>query len=240
MQQTQEKVGDTGPRPVYLSKSKPRYILEQVSILKRHFSVLNGVGLHLPDSFNYKMPNGCEGLFAIPDYSKIASTYEEALMVVLDVLKKVRSDSVHNLLDKKLDVSRLRQSARTTVLRGRLSQNQGNSLICVVPAQLGSLHSGLSPKEAEKNFDKREFGLGSFDVAIILLTHPELLQSVGNLGIYCVGDMHGDQAIPGYYPDTTAFSHIGSLNFHHASGTKVLPHMGAATGFLPFPVDHRD
>jgi hypothetical protein len=64
-----------------------------------------------------------------------------------------------------------------------------------VAAQAGMLHRGCSARRARVRMAGNEFGLGVFDVACILLTHPERLSTDETLMIDCGGDeysVHGD------------------------------------------------
>src|SRR3989344_8345803 len=65
----------------YLSGYKPKDLVEQVNILREYWPDVcrGGVGHSFKD-----LPNGAEGLFAIPRWEKIATTYNEAVQIVLD------------------------------------------------------------------------------------------------------------------------------------------------------------
>lgn len=240
MKQVVEFAESNKPKFNYGFNYEIKDFLKQKKILKSYFPDLIITAVSLPDDYGYKLPKECEGWFAIPEPSKIAPTYEGAMSEVLRRLEKSRSGVFHDFLMGKLGADRLRQCPRTTVMLGRVAQRQGGPGILAVPAQFGLAHSGLSPKQALAALGDREFGLGSFAVAIMLLTHPKRLKAVSNLGLYCIGDEHTDKAIPGLYSDVTAFSHDGRLNFYRVSRTSEHSHMGSVTGFMPFPFDNRD
>jgi len=141
------------------------------------------------------LPKGAEGWFAIPRWEIIGNTYGEAVDKVLTKTREIHDGKFFNFRDSEggtkitlpFDPDRLRRHPLTAEMLQRLGDQQKGYDILVVPAQLGLLHSGRSIQQAHKSFAANEFGLGTFEAGIILLTHPERLSHRG-LWVDCAGD----------------------------------------------------
>lgn len=64
----------------------------------------------------------------------------------------------------------------------------------IVPYQFGLRHHGRSVRRAREVMNAVEFGLGTFAVGYMLLTHPERLQAYKDLLIDCPGDEYAPDA----------------------------------------------
>jgi uncharacterized protein (DUF4415 family) len=169
----------------YLSGYQPKPIAEQVKVLRELFPELGSVDEKLADG---DLPPNAEGWFAIPRWEKIAPTYGEAVVKVLDLIKQTRNGKFYNYRDGQLGPQYLRQHERTTAVLKRLGDQQSDHDILVVSAQFGLKHRGRSVRRAREVFNASEFGLGSFQTACMILTHPERLQHYDDLWIDCAGD----------------------------------------------------
>lgn len=129
---------------------------------------------------------GAEAWFAIPRWQALASTYNEAVELVIGVLASKRRLS--NRIIGKLGATYLRQSERSKLAEKILSDQQQGSDILVIPAQSGMLHRGCSARRVRVAMAGHEFGLGVFSIACMLLTHPERLSSQDALMVDCGGD----------------------------------------------------
>jgi hypothetical protein len=129
---------------------------------------------------------GAEAWFAIPRWQALASTYNEAVEMVLDVLATKRK--FQNRIIGRLGPTYLRQSERSKLAGKILADQQSGHDFIVVAAQAGMLHRGCSARRTRVSMAGNEFGLGVFDFACILLTHPERLSNEDTLMIDCSGD----------------------------------------------------
>jgi len=177
----------------YLSGYKPKPLAEQVVRLKELHPQLKDV--EVADSG--ELPAGAEGWFAIPNIWKadsiLTGNYNDSVKRVLDLIKQDRNGKFHNYRDGQLGPERLRQSARAEATMLKLSEEQGHPDILVIAAQFGLQHRGRSVRRArEVMVDQNQFGLGSFAVGIMMLTHPERLQHYDDLWIDCAGDEFDD------------------------------------------------
>ncbi|MEK7639465.1 MAG: hypothetical protein AAB388_04875 [Patescibacteria group bacterium] len=172
----------------YFSGYKPRSISEQIKRLRELFPSLGTADELIADG---ALPLEAEGWFAIPRWEKVAPHYDEAVQVVLKMLKATRRDIFQSRFkDDELDSIHLRQANRSVEAWGILANNQRESDIIIIPAQFGLRHRRLSYHDARGNFVSGEFGLGAFAVGIMLLTHPERLMHRKDLGVNCAGDDH--------------------------------------------------
>lgn len=185
---------------VYSGGYHPKSITEQTNILRQYFS---GIGYANEKIAKQPLPEGAEGSFAIPRWKTIGPTYNEAVRTVLKVIRKQRNlifeEQRKDLLlfekedmllfeEDKLGTQYLRQHEHKVRKLQILAEKQEGYDILVVPAQFGLLHKGFHVDEGRTVFAKNEFGLGAYEVAIMLLTHPERLVAYRNLWIDCPGD----------------------------------------------------
>ena len=207
----------------------PKTLSEQVAKLRELFPQLTSVDL--PQSgIEHVLPEGAEGLFAIPDWYKIAPTYYGAVQIVLDLLAKACGGNFKNWRQGEMD--RLRQSTKSVALWNKVSASQNGNDILVVDAQFGLLHRGRSVRRAREVMWGNQCGLGAFAVGIMLLTHVNRLQQFNDLWVDCAGDEFlGDGALPLRAP---CFGwDDGGLRFGADSVGLAIAGYGSASFFLP-------
>ncbi|MDD5749663.1 MAG: hypothetical protein PHO91_02660 [Patescibacteria group bacterium] len=193
----------------YLSGYVVKPITEQCKILRQFFS---GIPMRVDeDVAGQVLPDGAEGWFAIPRWEKIALTYGEAVQIVLDLIKQTRGGKFHNYREGQLGPEYLQRSARTNHALDLIGDQQSEHDILLVPVQFGLRHRGSSVRRAREVFTSDEFGLGAYEIAIMLLTHPERLKHYDDLWIDCAGDE--------FAPD--ADGQFRSAPFFHFSGGEV-------------------
>jgi hypothetical protein len=207
---------------------KPKRITEQVDILRQ----LLGISSIDEKIVKQLLPAHAEEWFAIPRWQGISNVYGEAVREVLKLIGRQRDFS--NKHEGPLGEAYLRQHKRTAEKLRTLSKQQGNSDILIVPAQFGLFHRGRSVRRVREIFGVNEFGLGAFEIACMLLTHPERFSHYDDLWIDCAGDEYD----PGAGSD---FSHAFFFNFNDNGrvnfGTGYInkPHVnyGSVSAFLP-------
>jgi len=168
---------------VYPPTYRVRPIEAQVSELRKLFPSLSSCQEKLA---RRELPQGAEAWFAIPRWQALASTYNEAVEMVLGVLGSKRRLS--NRIVGKLGAIYLRQSERSKLAEKILAEQQEGNDILVLAAQAGILHRGSSARRTRVAMAGNEFGLGVFSIASMLLTHPERLSTGDALMIDCSGD----------------------------------------------------
>ena len=217
----------------YPSGYKLKGLTEQINILRQLFP---GVGYSDPDlrekavTGKLALPENAEGWFAIPRWEKFAPTYGEAVQVVLAKLGSTRP--FHNYCEGQLGPDWLRQREKTVKMFQMLG-NQQKGDILIAPAQFGLLHRGRSARRARWVFKTNEFGLGSFAIACMLLTHKERFVQWGQLHIDCAGDEYASDA-DGQFSDAPCFDWGGGeLGFCADWYGYADASYGSASGFFP-------
>ncbi|MBF6570874.1 MAG: hypothetical protein IVW54_18575 [Candidatus Binataceae bacterium] len=197
-------------RFTYPAAYRPKCLAEQVARLKSlfFFQRLGGVS---ELQCQQRLPQGAEGWFAIPRWDVIASTYGEAVKKVTAKIGKVHRKRIYYSWHRHaLGSEYLRRHGRVEYWWRQIASQQGNRPILVVPAQFGFLHRGRSVQRARALMrDDFEFGLGAFEVGIMLLTHPERLVYDGRHNghwIDCPGDEYSWAADGVYDNDAPRFS----------------------------------
>ncbi len=170
----------------YFSGYKPKSIMEQINILINFFPNINFNNFEKLIK-GKKLPAGAEGWFIIPHWKTIASSYNEAVCKILELIKKSWNNGFLNQCGK-LDY--LSRSEKTAEILEKINNEQGNKAFMIIPAQLGLRYRGRSPNRAHEIMSPREFGLGAFEVGSMLLTHKERLSHFNDLYIDCSGDVY--------------------------------------------------
>ena len=214
----------------YLSGYKPKSISEQVACLRKLFPQRESPDLKLDDE---EFSGPAEGHFAIPRWKKIAPTYCEAVQKVMALLKKARKGKFFNFREDELSAEQLREHPRKAAAFQKLGDEQKEQDVLLVPAQFGLCHRGRSVRRAREVFRAGEFGLGAFEVGIMLLTHPERLEHCDDLWIDCAGDEFSPDA-DGRFPCAPVFRfYDDSLKFYAKGVDGARDGYGSASGFFP-------
>ncbi len=164
---------------------RPKGVAEQISRLQELFP---GIGDADQKVAEQRLPPNAEAWFAIPRWEQVAKTYCEAVEKVLTLLSETRNGKFCNHLPGLLSPQYLRQHPKAVKALRKLGDQQKGYNTLIVPAQFGFLHRGRSVRRVREVMKSGEFGLGTFAVGIMLLTHPERLMHKGYLWIDCPGD----------------------------------------------------
>ena len=160
-----------------------RPVEAQVTELRKIFPAL---GACMEKIARRSLPDGAENWFAIPRWQAVADTYNEAVAMALEAIGAKRK--FQNRVGSKTGPSFLRQGERSKLAASiHEDQQVGNDLL-VVPLQMGIRHRGCSARRARVRLEGNEYALGAFEVACLLLTHPERLSSDDALMMDCSGD----------------------------------------------------
>jgi hypothetical protein len=209
----------------YFSGYKPKNINDQINILRKFFPDIGSADGKLTER---RLPSNAEGWFAIPRWEKIASTYGEAVQRVLDL-----NGASCNHRCRQFDAQYLHQFQKSAEAFQKIGDEQKDHDILIIPAQLGVRHRGRSVRRAREVMNVNEFGLGSFAIGVMILTHPERLQHYKDLRIDCAGDefspdsYYGSNDVP-YF----TCSIDGRANFNAYYFSFVSNRFGSASAFL--------
>lgn len=184
-----------------------------------------------------KLPVGAENWFAIPNWKLLASTYQEAVELVMDALSKQYGDRVTPLRSVGLGSQRLRETLKKSRAMAVL-QKQQDADILFIPAQFGIRHRGRCSLGARSVMRDDEFALGIYEVGIMLLTHIDRLKNPTDLFIDGAGD---DLALTpfGYFRRAPHFElHQGKLKFGSHVASFAYEEYGLASAFFTPPPGH--
>lgn len=177
-----------------------------------------------------QLPEDAEGNFVYPWWGTVGKTYAEATEKVVQEL--VRVHNMKNWLEKHLTEKHLRQYDPTRQALEAIRASQPGDFQ-VFPAQFGMLHRGESVRLVRDILLPKEFGLGPYEVGIMLLTHPERLDAYEKLFIDCPGAEY-DYDAAGRFPRAPYFDfHDGRRHFDSYSVDYPSDRCGSASAFFP-------
>lgn len=213
----------------YPPQYRVKPLAEQIDSIASIFN-LDGTKAYAYASNLPVLPEGAEGWFAVPRFEAVGNTYGDAVEKVIGLIAKSRK--LKNWREGQLHERYLRQSERTQWMMAKLVEGQVGDIL-VIPAQFGFRHRGKSVRRARETFYDNEFGLGSFTVGTMLLTHPEREVEWGQLHIDCSGDEYSPDA-GGQFVVAPIFDWDGGgLRFSYHWANNAGKRYGSASGFLP-------
>ena len=177
------KEEEVGSNRKYPNSYRERPVEAQVTELRKAFPELGHCNEKLA---RRPLPTGAEAWFAIPRWDRIAPTYHEAVLRMVEAMAARRRFS--NRIAGKMTEQFLRSTERSQHAFQLLCEQQEGSDILVIGAQFGLLHRGSSARRTRVVLASNEYCLGSFAIGAMLLTHPERLSSSETLMIDCGGD----------------------------------------------------
>lgn len=231
--------------PEYLG---PRPIEEQIEDLARKLylnpkDALEFVGRGLPSFETFVPPKALPwvGWFAVASAEALASNslaemydpaqnYCSAVRLGQEAIAKTRR--FYSYKEALRKPSNLRVCDRTIVANEKIAKKQKGD-IHIIAAQLGAFHVGTSIDMTRTILRPHEFGLTSFAVECIAITHPERLVRWEELGMQCVGDeLRLDDKDP-WSQTPVIYFHDEKVNFNTVPNSTPYTCYGAVTGFLP-------
>jgi len=223
----------------YPEEYEPRPIEEQIITLAEICQLDPRQALEFAKSLP-KLPTGSEGWFAVPSEVALARRFHWRVKNQVE-----RHCQAVHFIHKKIGASRpfsvecpgdihpacLYVHLHTVEAMERIAKQQKGDIL-IIAAQLGKRHAGCSADDAFKAFKDDEFGLTSFDMGSITLTHPERFSYVYGLHILCPGEEAFDRDYPNKKITSYHFKHQ-TLVFKFAFKSIANPFWGVATGFPP-------
>lgn len=219
----------------YLSGYKPTSISAQVDVLRKLFSWIG-----FPDQELFERiengetvpPDGAEGFFAIPHWSKVSGTYSKAARKVISLLEKAYGTRFLTCIEGRLGSEYLRETEHKVIMMNKLLAKQKAGIL-IVPAQFGIRHRGRSVFGARASMNGTEFGLGVYEIGIMLLTQLELLQKWDDLeGVDCAGDEYSLRADGIFEYNLTFMFRFNWCKFRALPFYGADYNYGSASGFL--------
>jgi len=211
----------------YPKNFRIRSVSEQVEILRKHFPDLDAS--HVEELARGDLPADAEGWAVIPKPDK-TGTYHESLAKAVKLIAKDRK--FKNWREGELTERHLRLTEKTKQTHAMLNEQPGD--FWVIPFQFGKKWAGHSVRNAQVRFAESEFGLGPYEVAILLLTHPDRITGPNQLNIDCAGCDYSPGAVGDFFAclrfDWDSYYEHLALYCH--STDFVCRQWGAASGFL--------
>ena len=205
-------------------------VCEQLVELSKHFNGLNASSVLAYSKELPVLPLGAEDWFAVPRWEKVAFSYNEAVEKVLDLIGKTRT--FYNYRKGALGPKYLRFSERTAVALQMIGEKQKGDFL-LIPAQFGLTHRGRSVRRVRERIgNSNEFGLGSFIMGCLILSHPERLVQWEQLHIDCPGDEYSPDADGRFDYAPLFYFDVGRVGFDADWILYALEHYGSASGFV--------
>lgn len=211
----------------YPDAYQARPLAEQQAVLLKYFPQLKKSNTKLPD-----LPEGAEGWFAIPRWQRIAPTYGEALSKVFAALSRSRGGHFHDYRKGQLGPRYLRQEKRSKARWDQLAARQRGDILAV-PAQFGRRYRGKSANDVRAMLEADQFGLGAYQVAIMLLTHPERLSTGNELWLYAPGDEYAFSGNGQFEFAPLFYFRADEIGFDAIFAGGAYDVYGSASGILP-------
>lgn len=212
----------------YPEEYTPRSVEDQWKILTNLFPKLKKKKLPIEWP---AIPDGAESLFVIPHWKLIGATYNDAVIAVLAKIKESRP--FYNWRDGQMGEQYLRQTPEKVAFWDEAAQ------IVLMPAQFGQNHAGMSVKTVQETKKPTELLLGAYEVSLMLLTHPERLQSYDDLWIDCAGDEFSPDGDGVFSKAPNLYFSGAQARFSTRDVSDAFGHFGSASGFVPQPLASR-
>jgi len=206
-----------------------RAVWEQLAVLRKHFRALGTKEDDLDQLAKRPLPPGAEWA-VIRRWETVGATYCEAIQKVFSLIASERKASI--TCKELLNDRSLIQTGKAMDAWKMLGEQQSGDFL-VVAAQFGLRFRGCSVRCATDTMYSYEFGLGTFAVACMLLTHPKREVKWEQLHPECGGDYF--TAIKGeHLVRTPLFSfRSGELKLDSVQIDNPGDGFGCASGFLP-------
>jgi hypothetical protein len=226
--------------PGYLG---PRPLAQQISEIAWRYGLCARLALaYIERGLPKKLPGGAEGWFAIPTVASIVAKLEPNM---IDPVERYRLAARHacrvlgvaqdfdSRLAEKQIFPWLSRDERSACALELIAQEQPGDIL-IIAAQLGELHRAVAARDIA--FEEREYGLGTLEAAAILLTHPERLVRLEDIGLDLCLDMPGDvcpRSVDGQL-HAPAFDQSGiGISYGTNWYGSACDRTGQATAFLP-------
>lgn len=201
---------------------------EQVETLKKHFPNLDSS--YVTELASGELPEWTEGWGVIPAYEEVGKTYHEATVRAIGLFVKDRK--FQNWREGALTEEHLRLIEKTAQAHALLNKQKGGYR--VFPFQFGQRWRGHSVRNAQVRFADNEFGLGPYEAAILLLTHPDRITGPNQLNIDCAGCEYRPGADGDFFACLRFYWYYSyeQLGLVYYGTDFVYKQWGAASGFL--------
>lgn len=190
----------------------------QMSLLNKLFGIKKLSGYEIPENMS-------EGVFAIPHWKLIGTTYNDAVIKVLEEIKAFRPS--YDWRNGHWSADYLRQLP----VKEQFWSSQKEEIILIF-AQFGQSHAGESVEIVRSKAKSTELPFGIYEVGIMLLMHPERLQDKNDLWMDCPGDQYSYSG-DGVFECAPYFGFCdGMVKFDAGDVSDVYGDCGSASGLV--------
>lgn len=225
------------PSVCYPTEYAAKPTSEQLVELEGYFPYLDPRPMRVYSKNLTEHPKGAENPFIIPNWKRVADCYDEAIERVFEKVSHMRPFESMSRLEP------LRLSERTAEAERIITSVQGNHDYILLWAQFGLAHCNTTTRRVRAVYAPNEFGLGSFAVCSMLLTHPKRFvyepEKPQLMPIVCPGDERSPTDKDGfpYAPVFEAYftDHSSKISFFTNTGNGIdhTHRRCFATAFLP-------
>jgi len=180
---------------------------EQIAVLREFWPELNP-GSRIKELESRPILSGSEGVWAIPKWESIAGSYGDALDTWIFPALATLSDSgfYYGSRFDALGSDYLRRNEHVQEVFAKMNAQQDGDIL-IIQAQFGAHHRTRASLSSRRACMPKEFGLTTFAVACMLLTHPNRLVAHNNLWADCPGDEY-------HHAHNKKFSHTPAFSFY--------------------------
>lgn len=217
----------------------PKPIKDQIKQIAEIFNLDAATALEYADNLP-ELPEGAEGWFAIPKLEAVAAKHLPVAETYFQAVQLVQAkisdrfpffNDLDNFSGQRLSSSLLRVSTRTARAHRSIDEKQSGDIF-VIPAQLGRRHLGLSIRRVREVFLDNEFGLGSFEVGVTLLTHPGRFMEEDTHWAVCTGDEYDRSNNAFRFQYSPSYHYDGKIRFGEIHLANACSLSGPCTGFI--------
>ncbi|NQV13487.1 MAG: hypothetical protein HQ530_04285 [Parcubacteria group bacterium] len=208
-----------------------RTLAEQLEFWQQYYPGFDSS--HVLALAEVSLSTGAEGWAVTPKPTRIMGSDSEAYHGALDRMLKLLAGQCkfENWQKGTLSPEHLRLVQRTMLAHKELDELPGD--FWVFPFQFGQRWAGKSVRRGRILYTEPEFGLGPYENAALLATHPGRITGLGQLRIDCPGCVYSPDA-DGQFDDCLDFSwNQGddglSLRYYHLGIAN--PGFGGVSGF---------
>ena len=210
---------------------KPKSIKRQMAILRKLFPGIRLSNLGKKLSKREFVEENIVQL-AIPKWKKIAPTYSEAVVKVFGLIEKTRNIKIIILPPKVCDAKHLRQTKKTILAWNEIEKKQKDKDVFIVPIENKLKFKECTAKEVSESVAEKEFSLGLFEIGIIALTHPEIINDKIFSWISCYGDEYSRKGNRSFLLSCHYQFSNGAVTFHTWGKKRSLPYYATVSGFI--------
>lgn len=191
--------------------------------------IKKSLDIHLIDM---TMPEGIT-FFPILTWQQVANTYEDAVNLILDMIKDSRNGRFQSIFGQNFSAPYLWKERYFAKNIDLLCRQQRGCIIKILSAQTDGRYQGISADQLRNHISNYEFDLDIFTVGLMILLDEDLISDYRDTGIVCSGNRYSEKG-DGEYKKVPVFrmDAAGDLVLDIVSRDKTSEFFSSATGFV--------